>query len=173
MKKYILPSLVLASVFVIVLLLRDPETQKTPSYVTLGNILLSLTITFLIIRRYKLVYSNNILSFGEAFKYGLKVTLCYATITAVIYFIYLQFNMDSFIRAMETQVKLEQERTLEWTGEHSASQEKAMKTMFTIMSNPFVLGGVTFIGSVFSGLIYSLISAAILKSKTKNQESSM
>ncbi len=170
MKKFIFPSLILVFLFSIVLLFRNSETLQAPAYIRWGHLVIDFLTTFLIIRRYKIIYSNNVIQFGDAFKYGLKITFFYAVFTTIIYFFYIKLNEDSFRRAMEAQMKAQMEMRLEMDGSLSASMEKTMKTMFTIMCNPFVVTGITFISSLIGGIIYSLISAAILKSKTVETE---
>ena len=170
MKKFILPAIILAVISFIPLLFLDPVTGMTPSYLNWSYILLSFIIFLLAVRRFKLVYSNGVLSFSEAFKYGLKLSLCYAIIGSVFYLVYAKFNENSMLKAMGNAMKIAEEKQIETQGSVSPSYQKLMETMVTIMSNPYVMSGIKLLNFLFWGLLFSLVSSAIVKNKTENQE---
>lgn len=170
MKKILLPSIILALISLIPFLFKDPVTGIIPSYISLSSELFLFLIMLYIVRRYKFIYSNGMISFGKAFKYAFKVSLSYALIGSVIFFVYAKFNEDSLLQEMKNIMKTAQEQKIETQGYVSANYEKTITTMVSIISNPFVISGITFIGSLFWGVIFSLISAAIVKSKTEDIE---
>ncbi len=169
MKKFILPSLILVVISFIPLLFKDPVTGMTPGYINWSDNLITFLIILLVVRRYKLVYFNGSISFGNAFKYGLKISLCYAVIASIVFLIYAKINEDSLLKEMKNAFEIIQEKQMETQGSSSASNEKIMNTMFSALSNPYIMSVMKLLGALIYGLICSLISAAILKSKTENE----
>jgi len=170
MKKILLPSISLAIISTVPFLFKEPITGIVPAYIGLSSYLILFLVMLYTVRWYKFKYSNGLISFGKAFKYAFKVTLCYALIGSVIFFVYAKFNEDSLLQEMTNIMKTAQEQKIETQGYVSANYEKTISSMVSIISNPFVISGITFIGYLFWGVIFSLISAAIVKSKTGDIE---
>ncbi len=168
MKKFILPAVILAVISIIPLLVINPVTGMTPSYLNWAYVLLSFLIMLLIVRRYKLIYSNGVFSFSNAFKYGLKVSLCYAVFSSIIYLVYAECNLDLIVKGITNAMKIAEEKQIETQGSVSPSYEKMTKMMVAVMSNPYVMTLAKFLNSLFYGLVFSLITAAIFKNKIEH-----
>lgn len=168
MKKIILPALILALISFTSYLFKNPETMQIPPIINWSFVLLTFIVLLWAVRRYKSVHSNGSISFAKAFNYGFKITLGYALISSIGYFIFIKINADSVSKFTETVIKNAHEKSLETQGTVSASQEKRFNNVFAYMNNPYILSGLAIISSLFSGTIYSLIAAAIVKNKTEN-----
>lgn len=169
MKKFLLPSLILALISTIpFLLFKNSETGEISMYISLSSYLLLLLTFLFAVRRYKLIYSGGVIAFGKAFKYAFKVTLCHALIVSVVFFIYAKFNESSLMTQMTNQMNVVQEQQVATQGYVSANYEKTMSTVVSLYCNPFVLSGMTFLSTLIWGAIFSIISAAIVKSKPED-----
>jgi hypothetical protein len=163
MKKFIFPSLILVLISVISLFFKSPDDQQIPGYLIIFFAILTFVSLVFIVRRYKNVYEKGTITFGKAFRYGVLVSLLYTVIWAVTYFVYLKLNEESFKRAMDTALNKMQAQRLD--GYTSAGNEKRMNSIFALMSNPIIATSFTLIWTFLCSIFYSLIAAAIVKSK--------
>ncbi len=167
-KKFILPSFILAlSAFISALF--KPPFASDYHYINWILFAVSFAIMFLLIKRYKEIYSNGVINFKQAFGYGFKISLCYTVLLAIAYFTYFKLNEQDCLKNINAVVELTKQNNIETSGTPSAKQEKTMNMVFRFISNPYVSTISAFLNNLFWGVVYSLISAGIIKTKEKNQ----
>ncbi len=107
------------------------------------------------IKQYRDEHQGGYATFGSAFGTGVMVALVMAILSAIFTVAYLGDIMkDVMTTAMQEQ--------FESQGLDDEQIEQAMK-FSSIMMNPFVMGFSALFGGMISGLIFSLIGAAIMK----------
>ena len=126
MKKYLLPSLILAAINFTPILFYNTDTgmDMAPRYIRWGSFVLTLIVFFLVVRKYKTDYSAGSISFKKAFNYALKVSLCMAVMSAVVFFVYVNYIDNSYLKNIGTLMRKQQEIAAETGGLQSASSEK-------------------------------------------------
>jgi tetrahydromethanopterin S-methyltransferase subunit B len=167
-KKIVLPSFILALTSFVSSLSRLPLAAQDNSYISWFLLAVSFTIIFLALKRYKQVCSNGIINFKQAFGYGFKITLCYSGLFAIAYFTYFKLNEVECLKNIETMFEIAKQNSIEASGTSSAKQEKTMNMIYTFISNPYILTSSAFLNNLFYGVVYSLISAAIIRTKEEN-----
>ncbi|MCP4051698.1 MAG: DUF4199 domain-containing protein [Mesoflavibacter sp.] len=122
------------------------------------NVLGSIAILFLGIREYKLKNHNQI-SLGKAIKVGLGIALIGGIIAGIYSYFHYIYLVPEFIENIRNK-GLED---IYSNPDLNKEQIESAKSMMDIFTSPMFFATITVLGSLFYGLIVSLISGLILK----------
>ena len=141
----------------------NPDFQSN-DVVGYAGMIAVFSLVFIGVKNYRDKYQNGIISFGQAFKTGLYITLVasgtYVAVWLVDYYIFVPDFLDKYIphvlkeatRKGATEVELQEK----------AAEMAKFKEMY---KNPLFVVVVTFLEVFPVGLIVSLVSALFLKRK--------
>lgn len=147
---------------------------QTPDF-TLGEIMgyvsmiVSLSVIFFGIKSYRENQLGGSISFGKAFKIGLLITLVASAIYVCSWMIY--YSVSESAQQFPELYKMHQLEKLEAANvakEEIEKQMADMEAMFEIYKNPFARAGITLMEIFPVGLIITLISSFLLKSKPQS-----
>ena len=175
MKKYILTYGSIGGVVVLILMYisqlistdsggnTDFELAETLGYVSM---ILALSVIFLGIKSYRDQDLGGQITFGNAFKIGILITLVAAVFYIVGWMIYYHTSegaSDFLNQYMEASVdKMEASGS---TQEEISAFKKQSMEFAEMYENPLVMAGITLLEIFPVGLVITLISALILKKK--------
>jgi hypothetical protein len=135
-----------------------------------AGMVLAFLLVFFGIRSYRENVNGGTITFGRAFSVGILIMLiasvCYVIAWEIVYFNFMHDFVDKYAAHMVEQVKNS------GAGEaaiHAKLQE--MKRFKELYENPFFNAAVTFLEPLPVGLVMTLISAAILRKRTKGTTS--
>jgi len=132
------------------------------------GIVLAFLLIFFGIRSYRENIGGGTITFGRAFAVGILIALissvCYVIAWEIIYFNFMHDFVDKYAAHM-----VEQVRASGASAEKIQAQLQQMKKFKELYENPFVNAAITFTEPFPVGLIITLISAAILRKKPKQQ----
>ena len=111
-------------------------------------------------------YSNGIISFGKAFRVGLYITLIASTVYVVVWLIDNYVFIPDFAEKYSAYI-IKKLRASGASQEEINRQTAEMARFGQMYKNPFFVVMMTYIEILPVGLFVSLISAWILKRKTK------
>ena len=154
-----------------VLLFKDKIGFDKGAIIGYTTIILSFLLVFFGIRSYRENVGGGTITFGRAFAVGILITLisciCYVVAWEVIYF---KFMPDFFAKYAAYVV----EKAKASGASPAAIQAKLeeMKKFKQMYDNPFFNAAITFTEPFPIGLIVTLISALILRKKTKTRVAS-
>lgn len=149
----------------------NPE-MKTNDVVGYAGMIAVFSLIFIGIKNYRDKYNGGLISFGQAFKTGLYITLIasamYVLVWLVDYYIFIPDFLDKYIphvlkeatRKGATEVELKEK----------ATEMANFKQMY---KNPLFVIVITFLEVFPVGLIVTLVSALILKRKIKSEAPSV
>ncbi len=171
MKKIIFSSFILSlptSLFTIIKLLYIETLIDNKAYnliISLGTLLIPFALFLFFIRQYKLQSPKNDFSFGNAFKYGIKISVGWAIFVAIIMSLFVGLNKRKIGEISSKSKAIAIEKIVDNNGSASAGQKKRIEQMLAYQNNPWFLSGINFVLILFWGTVYSLIAGAIFKSK--------
>jgi len=125
----------------------------------LNYLFLPIILIYIAVNNYKTNINGGFLSFGQALKTGVTVTVVAGLIVGVFTIIFNMIFPEYMVEIMETTKKMMVEQNPNMTQEQ-LDMSVAMMEKF---SSPFIAAPVTVAMYAFIGLIYSLIIGAILK----------
>ena len=175
MKKTILIfGLISGALISLMMALTVPFQDKIGSHsyvIGYTTIVLSLLLSFFGIRSYRDNVGNGQITFAKAFAVGISITviscICYVVTWEVIYYNFMPDFMDKYAAHVIEKMKS--------AGETAAAiQQKSdeLNKLKVMYKNPLVNMAMTFIEPFPVGLVITLISAAVLRRKTPQQEQS-
>jgi len=139
---------------------------KSSEVVGYAGMLIAFAFIFVGIKNYRDKYNNGIISFGKAFKVGLFITLIASTLYVLVwvieYYVFVPDWMDKYCTHMINEAKSSGVNQLEL--DKTNAQMNSYKEMY---KNPLFVVLFTYVEVLPIGLVISLISALILKRKTK------
>lgn len=121
-------------------------------------ILLEIVILFFLVKSYRDNYRHGMITFGQAFGAGMVICLYYAIIAAIFTYI-LYAVIDTNL--VDKQLAFTEEMMLE-RGLPEEAVELSMNMQKKIMI-PEVMAPISILGSMFYGLVMSLIIAAFVR----------
>ena len=127
-----------------------------------ASMVLAFSMIFAGIKKYRDELWNGIISFGQAVKVGLLITVVASVIYAVTWDIYYQGAASDFSEKYAAHY-LEKMRKEGATQEEIASMQTEMEAFNEMYENTFIRFGITLIEILPVGLIITLISALMLK----------
>jgi hypothetical protein len=134
-----------------------------------AGMLAAFTFIFVGIKNYRDKYNNRFISFGQAFRIGLYITLISSTMYVItwliVYYNFMPDFMDKF--ADHTINELKEKGASAAEIQEQTAQMNSYKEMY---KNPLFVILLTYAEIVPVGLIVSLICAFILKRKDKNDQ---
>ena len=132
-------------------------------------IALSLLLVFFGIRSYRETVGLGQISFGTAFKVGILITLIscafYVVTWLIVYFNFLPDFADKYAAYLT-----EQARASGASAEELAAQAEQIRSMKSILENPFLNAAVAFIEPFPVGLIITVISSLILRKRRETPD---
>ncbi|MBS1772116.1 MAG: DUF4199 domain-containing protein [Bacteroidetes bacterium] len=155
---------IMACMFTISTVFREQIGFQNAMYIGFANIILGSSMIYFAIASYKKNNGGEI-SFGKAFKIGVLLSLIAAAVYATIWMILINTVMSNFCEEVH-KYTMENLQKTHASAEKIADAKKEMKMVNALMKNPPLL----FLEAMFVecfpvGLIISLISAAILRTK--------
>lgn len=140
---------------------------NTSMLIGYASMLIAFSMVFVGIRNYRDKFNNGTISFGKAFKIGILIVLIASTIYVVSWLVYYFFFIPDFMDKYGVR-EIENMKTSGATMTEIESKTKEMAEFAKMYKNPFFNAMMTYAEILPVGLIVTLISALILKSKTKN-----
>jgi hypothetical protein len=137
---------------------------NTSMLIGYASMLLSFTLVFVGIRNYRDKYNGGIIGFGKAFKIGLMIVLIASTIYVIAWLVDYFFFIPDFLEKYSAQMTDE----LKASGASQIEIDKhtnEMETFSRMYKNPFFNAMMTYMEILPVGLVVTLISSLILKSK--------
>jgi hypothetical protein len=132
------------------------------------SIVLSFLLVFFGIRSYRDNVGNGQITFSKAFVVGISITLisciCYVVTWEILYYNFLPDFMDKYGAHMVEKLKASGA-----SAEAVLAQVEQVKKYKEMYANPLLNAAMTFIEPFPIGLIITLISAAVLRRKTRSQ----
>lgn len=144
-------------------------TYDSGTIVGYTSMVVALALVFFGIKSYRDHYQNGGITFGQAFKIGILITLLASCIYAVSWEIYYNIGAQDFME----QYMAYHKRKLEASGVLQAQIDKEMKEMEAFSEqykNPVIRFGVTLIEIFPVGLIITVISSALLRKKERTNQ---
>src|SRR5437899_8723943 len=142
--------------------------QSHSMFIGYTTMVLSFMLIFFGIRSYRENVGGGTITFGRAFAVGILIALissvCYVIAWEIIYFNFAHDFVDKYAAHM-----VEQVRASGASAEKIQAQLQQMKKFKEMYENPFFNAAITFTEPFPVGLIITLISAAILRKKPKQQ----
>src|SRR5688500_16733025 len=140
---------------------------KSNEVVGYAGMLIAFAFIFVGIKNYRDNYNNGVISFGKAFKTGFFITLIASTLYVLVwvieYYVFVPDWMDKYCTHMINEAKTGGVTQLEL--DKTNAQMNWYKEMY---KNPLFVILLTYVEVLPIGLVISLISALILKRKTKS-----
>jgi hypothetical protein len=133
------------------------------------GIVVSLLLVPFGIRSYRENVGGGNITFGRAFAVGILITLisciCYVIAWEIVYFNFLPDFAEKYTTYMVEKARASgaSQQTIEATVQE-------MKNMKTMLDNPLINAALTFIEPFPVGLIITVVSAAILRKKPRNND---
>lgn len=132
------------------------------------TMVLSFLLVYFGIRSYRENVGNGQITFGRAFAVGICIALiasvCYVVTWEVIYFNFLPDHLDKYAAYLAAKAKASGA-----SAQALQAQLQELQKMKELYANPLINGLMTFIEPFPVGLVITLISAAILRTKRRRQ----
>lgn len=125
--------------------------------ISLLNFIVMIVIIVLGIRNFKTA-NLNIVSWGQAVKIGVGISILGALITIIYNLIFINFIEPDFMTQM-----LEKQRLLWEEANMTTEQIEGAESMFETFSSPAISSAIGIVAAAFFGFIISAITGAIMK----------
>lgn len=133
------------------------------------TMVLAFLLVFFGIRSYRENVGGGQISFGRAVSVGILIVLI-ASVMYVIAWEILYYNFIPDFADKYTAHLLEKARAAGASPEQLALEEEKMKSMKAMLDNPFINGAVAFLEPLPVGIVLTLVSAAILRKRHKEPQ---
>ena len=130
------------------------------------SIILAFSLIFIGIRNYRNKYSNGMITFGKAFRIGLLITLVASTLYVLVWLIDYYLFIPDFLDKYSAHV-LRKAQADGATLQELQKKTAEMANFREMYKSPLMVILLTYAEVLPSGLIITLISAAILKRRSK------
>ncbi len=140
--------------------------MTTSMLIGYASMLIAFSLVFVGIRNYRDKYQNGVISFGKSFKIGILIVLIASTLYVVSWLICYFFFMPDFLDKYGA-MEIENLKSAGATVTEIENKRKEMADFTRMYKNPFFNAMMTYAEILPVGLIVTLISALILKRKTK------
>lgn len=134
-------------------------------WVGYASMLAAFSLIFVGIKNFRDKYNQGIVSFGQAFKIGLSITLIASTVYVVVWLIDYYLFIPDFMDRYAAYI-LESARSAGESLTEIEDKTKEMDSYKEMYKNPLMVILMTYMEIVPVGLVVSIISALILKRKT-------
>lgn len=132
-----------------------------------ASMILGFSLVFVGIRNYRNQYSNGMISFGKAFQIGSMIVLIASTIYVLAWLIDFYFFIPDFMEKYGAHM-LEQMKAKGESAAKIEEQTKELAYMSSWYKNPIMNALITYMEILPVGLLWTLVSALILKRKPSN-----
>ena len=133
------------------------------------TMVLAFLLVFFGIRSYRENVGGGQISFGRAFSVGILIVVI-ASVMYVVTWEILYYNFIPDFADKYTAHLLEKSRAAGASPEQLAAEQEKMNSMKWMLSNPLINGAVTFLEPLPVGLVLTLVSAAILRRRHKEPQ---
>lgn len=130
---------------------------------------LAFLLVFFGIRSYRENVGGGQISFGRAFSVGILIVVI-ASVMYVVTWEILYYNFMPDFADKYTAHLLEKARAAGASAEQLAAEQEKMNQMKWMLSNPLINGAVAFLEPLPVGLIFTLVSAGILRRRHKEPQ---
>jgi hypothetical protein len=163
-------GLILATYMVIsTALCSDNPNFETSMFVGYAGMILAFSFVFVGIKNFRDKYNDGLITFGKAFKLGLYITLVTSTVYVIVWLIeYYCFIPDFMDKYAEHEISKARSGGLT-QAELDLQIQKILK-MKEMYKNPLFVILITYMEILPIGLLISIISALILKRKSKGKD---
>jgi di/tricarboxylate transporter len=132
-----------------------------------ASMILAFSLIFVAVKNYRDVYNSGIITFGQALKIGLLITLIASTVYVIIWMIDYSYFVTDFGEKYQAQVLAEMKASGA-SADAIKKQGAEMAVMMDRYKNSAVFRAMfTYLEIVPVGIVMSLIAALILKKKSK------
>jgi hypothetical protein len=136
------------------------------AFVGYTSMVLSFLLVFFGIRSYRENVGAGTITFGKAFSIGILITLiscaCYVITWEIVYFFFMTDFADKY-----SAYAVEKARASGASQQVLEATRQQMKDLKVMMDNPFINGALSFLEPFPVGLLITIISAVILRKKSK------
>ncbi len=137
-------------------------------YIGFASMLIAFSLVFVGIRNFRDKYNNGVISFGKAFKIGMAIVLIASTLYAVVWLIDYYYFIPDFAEKYSA-LSLDTLRASGASQLKIAEEEVNMANFVASYKNPFFVVMMTYMEILPIGLIVTLISSLILKTKAQDK----
>lgn len=164
--KYGLIAGLIVSMFMVGSIAFCYTTEKFEGSIIVGyaSMFIAFSMVFVGVKSYRDKELNGLISFGNAFKIGLLISLVASTIYVIVWMVDYYFFVPDFMEKF-TAVSIEKLNSSGLTAQEIADQTEEMNTMKELYKSPFMVIAFTYLEILPIGILVSLISAFILKKK--------
>jgi hypothetical protein len=133
-----------------------------------ATMLLAFSLIFIGIKNYRDKHNNGIISFGKSFKVGMYITLIASTIYVLVwvadYYVFVPDFMERYTAMVMNQTRADGASQAE-----IANQAAKMESYKEMYKNPLLVVLLTYSEVLPVGLVVTIISALILKRRTRKE----
>jgi hypothetical protein len=151
----------------IIVCYKNPEAMMGIGSMIIGylSMLVAFSIIFLAVKSFRDKENNGFISFGQAFKIGLFISLIASTIYVLVWVVLYNFVVPDFMEKYSALMISEAERS----GDEIAVQQKTaeMASYQEMYKSPLLFTLMTYAEVVPVGLLVSLIAAVVMKCSRK------
>ena len=163
-------SLVVTALLVITMLLysRNPDFDGG-MVLGFGGMIIAFSMIFAAVKNYRDNYNNGVISFGQAFKMGLAITLIASTVYVGVWLIEYNFFFLDFMERFAERALIQAKEKGVSNAEY-AQQAEQMAVYVERYKNPIWVILLTYMEIFPVGLLFTLACALILKRKKLAQQ---
>jgi len=132
--------------------------------------LVAFSFVFVGIKNYRDKYNEGLITFGKAFKVGILISLIASTLYVITWMILFHFFIPDFMDKYSEHMLRKAQESGASTAEIAATTAE-MATYKELYKNPFMIILLTYAEILPVGLLVTIISALILKRKTRSGNS--
>ncbi len=133
--------------------------------ITYTTMVAAFSLVFFGTKNYRDNFSHGIISFGQAFKVGILISIVASVIYVVVWMIVQHFMLPDFY-AQYASGEIEAARSAGASAAEIAETQKEMNDMVEMVKNPIVVFLFTFLEPLPVALLATLITSFALKRKT-------
>lgn len=154
-------------VFSMTMCYNNPQNYENGMLIGYGSMILAFSLIFIGVKSFRDKHNDGLISFGKAFRIGLYITLIASTFYVAAWMVdYYLFMPDFMEHYTEYTLK---EAQADGATEVELEKEKAEMAMYSDMyKNPLFIALFTYTEILPVGLLIALVTALVLKRKTKD-----
>lgn len=170
MKKTVLTFGLLAGAIMALMMVIPPMIDKDFSWGTYGEIVgyatmvLAFIMVFVGTRQYRDNYNGGLITFGRAFKVAILITLISTVVYVIVWMILSETVYQDFWDRYSAMM-MEKAKSSGLTPEKLSEKQAEMDKYREMYKNPLFRAAFTFIEPLPVGLLFSLVTAFIVKKK--------
>jgi hypothetical protein len=150
---------------------KDPDFEHS-MLLGYASMLVAFSFVFVGIKNYRDKYNGGLITFGKAFKVGIFISLIASTLYVITWMIMFHFFIPDFMDRYAVYMLKQAEKSGASAAEIAAKTAE-MNTYKEMYKNPLMIILFTYLEILPVGLLVTIISALILKRKTKSDSSTV